>query len=89
MEFRQDVGILGLFRPKGYSSNLFDQTGHVERSERCLLCHLHHYGVTCSQSRSQFPCLHQQWEIPLAEKDKDVNRWHQYMGEMTSKEVQV
>lgn len=64
MNFKQDAGILDVL-----SSNLLDQTGHVERSKRCLLRHLHHNGVTCSQSRSQFPRLHQQREIPLAEKE--------------------
>lgn len=68
------------------SSNLFDQAGHVERSERRLLCYLHYDGVTCSQSRAQFPRLHQQREIPLAEKEKDAYRWYHYMGERKSKE---
>ncbi len=51
--------------------NQFSQNQDRSRS---LFCWLHYYTVTGCQCRAQFPCCHQQWEVPWNDLTNNTQR---------------
>jgi len=45
--------------------HLSSEGSYVVSSQRCLLGCLQYYGIAHCQRGTEFPCLHQQREIPL------------------------
>lgn len=57
---------------KKESLYLFNQVGHIEGCERCLLGHFHYHSVTGCEGRTEFPGLHQQREVPLQQQREQM-----------------